>query len=116
MEDLSADSWILACKIIFLEYGLPRKIMSDEGSNFISEKFETFCKTLSIECAKSSSFHHQSNGQVQTCIKLVKCTMKKCCDIKSDLHLTLCYRSEQNHYVQGYPALQHNYLFAPQGV
>ena len=32
--DLSMDSLILPCKIIFLEYGLPEKIVSDVGCNF----------------------------------------------------------------------------------
>ena len=40
-EDLSADSLILMCKVIFAEHGLPRKIMSNLGSNFISDKFKT---------------------------------------------------------------------------
>ena len=44
-ENLSADSLILTCKVIFVEYGIPKKIMSDAGSNFISDKFKTFCKT-----------------------------------------------------------------------
>ena len=34
-EDLSADSLILTCKVIFAEYGIPRRIMSDSGGNFI---------------------------------------------------------------------------------
>lgn len=41
-EDLSADSLILMCKIIFAEYVLPRKIMSDSGNNFVSDKFKIF--------------------------------------------------------------------------
>ena len=40
-RDLSADSLILVCKIIF---AVSRKIMSDSGGNFISDKFKTFCK------------------------------------------------------------------------
>ena len=39
-EDLSADSLILTCKVIFAEYGLPKKIMSDSGGSFISDKFK----------------------------------------------------------------------------
>ena len=39
MEGLSADNLILACKLFFSEYGLPKKIMSDASGNFISEKF-----------------------------------------------------------------------------
>ena len=47
-EDLSADSLILMCKVIFAEYGLPKKIMFDSGSNFFSDKFKTICKSLNI--------------------------------------------------------------------
>ena len=76
LEDLPADSLILVCKVIFAEYGLPKKIMSDSGGNFISDKFKTFCKSLNIEQAFLSLYHHQSNGQVDACIKCIKHTLK----------------------------------------
>ena len=60
-EDLSTDSLILACKIVFSEYGLPKEIMSDAGGNFVSDDFMQFCKNLNIEHRTSSSYHHQSN-------------------------------------------------------
>ena len=47
-EDLLADSIIVACKIIFSDNGLPIKIMSDIGDNFMSGKFEKFYKKLNI--------------------------------------------------------------------
>ena len=75
-EDVSAESLILTCKVLFAEYGLPKKIMSDTGSNFISDKFKTFCKSLSIEQAFLPSFHHQTAGQVEACPKCVKHTQK----------------------------------------
>ena len=75
-EDLSADSLIPICKVIFAEYGLPKKIMLDSGGNFISGKFKMFCKSLNIEQAFLSSYQHQSNGQVEACIKFIKCTLK----------------------------------------
>ena len=40
-EDLSADSLILTCKVIFAEYRIPKKVMSDAGGSFISDKFKT---------------------------------------------------------------------------
>ena len=49
MDGLSADSLIAAVKVIFAEYGLPNRIMSDAGSNFISEKFKDFCNSLNME-------------------------------------------------------------------
>ena len=48
-KDLSADSLILMCEITFAEYAMPKKIMSDSGGYFISDKFKTFCKRLNIE-------------------------------------------------------------------
>ena len=63
-EDLSADSLIVMCKVIFAEYRLPKKIMSDSGGNFVSDKFKTFCKSLNIEQVLSSSYHHQNYRQV----------------------------------------------------
>ena len=76
MEELSAESPIAAVKIVFAEYGIPHRIMSDAGSNFISEKFKHFCNCLYIQQAVWSLYHHQSNGQVEACIKFIKCTIK----------------------------------------
>ena len=86
-EDLSAYNLILKCKIIFAEYGLPKKTVSDSVGNFISDTFKTFCKSLNIEQALSLSHHHQSNGQVEVCIKFVKCTLKKYFDSRGDPHI-----------------------------
>ena len=41
-EDMSAESLIPACKNIFSEYGLLKKIMSDAVGNFISDTFRQF--------------------------------------------------------------------------
>ena len=66
MEGLSTESLIATTKIIFAEYGIPCKIMSDPGTNFVSDKFRKFCIRLNIEQAVSSVYHHQSSGQVES--------------------------------------------------
>ena len=88
-EGLSADSLIAAFKVVFSEYGIPKKIILDAGGNFISETFKNFCNSLNIEQAVSSSYHHQSNRQVEACIKFIKYTMKKCADSRNDMHIAL---------------------------
>ena len=45
----------------FLEYMLPSKMVSDTGTNSVSEKFEKFCKQLSIHNAALLSYNHQGN-------------------------------------------------------
>ena len=62
MEGLSTESLIATTKVIFAEYGIPHKIMSDTGTNFVSDKFRRFCNRLNIEQTVSSVHHHQSNG------------------------------------------------------
>ena len=44
-EDLSAESLILMCKVIFAEHGLPNKIMTDSGGNFIQINSRHSAKT-----------------------------------------------------------------------
>ena len=58
---LSADNMFGVVKILFAKFGLPKKIVSDAGTNFTSGKFRQFCRQLNIEWAITSSCHHQSN-------------------------------------------------------
>ena len=63
--------------------------MSDSGTNFVSEKFRHFCKSINIEQAVSSAYHHQSNGQVKTCIKFIKQMFKICAKSDRDKNIAL---------------------------
>ena len=42
---------------------------------------------MNIEQDTSSSYHHQSNGQVEVCMKFVKHSMKKCIENNDDIHI-----------------------------
>ena len=52
------------------------KIISDAGTNFMPEMFKDFCRKMNIPQTVKSSCHHQSDGQVEACIKIVKQTIK----------------------------------------
>ena len=72
----SADDLIKAAKIVFAVFGLPKKIVLEAGRNVLSDRFKQFCRQLNIDKAITSSNHYHSNGQVETCIKFVKCATK----------------------------------------
>ena len=80
---------ITKAKVIFAEYGILHKLMSNAGTNFVSDKFRKFCSSLKIEKAVLSTYHHQSNGQVKACIKFIKCTFNKCADSSGDMNMAL---------------------------
>ena len=66
LQGLLAEHLINVVSAIFTEYGTPQKLMSDAGTNFVSEKFRHSCRSINVEQAVSSAYHHQSNGQVKT--------------------------------------------------
>ena len=68
LERLSVESLVNRVKIIFNKYGIPQKIMSNAGTNVVSNTFWQFCKSINIEQAVSLAYHHQSNWQVKVCI------------------------------------------------
>ena len=63
--------------------------MSDAGTNFVLEKFRCFCRSINVEQAVSLAYHHQSNGQVEACIKFIKQTFKKCAESGRDKNIAL---------------------------
>ena len=75
-NSLIANGLLKAAKIVFTECGLLKKIFSDTGTNFTSDKFIQFCRQMKIQHAITSLYHHQSNDHVEVCIKFVKCTVK----------------------------------------
>ena len=89
LEGLSAESLIATIKIIFAKYGIPCKVMSNAITYFVSDKFQKFCNSTSVKQVVSSTYHHQSNGQVKACIKLIKQTFKKCADSGGDINMAL---------------------------
>lgn len=50
---------------IILKFGIPEKLLTDQGSNFTSELFRKVCKMLGISKLKTSSYHPQSNGAIE---------------------------------------------------
>ena len=46
---------------VFTRYGLPKFILSDNGPQFVSNMFKSFCETLGIDQKLTANYHPQSN-------------------------------------------------------
>ena len=64
-------------KNIICRYGLPRKIVSDNGLQFDSEVFSDFCQQHGVIKSFSSVAHTHANAQVEAVNKTLKSTLKK---------------------------------------
>ena len=47
---------------IIFHFGVPHNIITDNGTNFTAEEFQTFCKDIGIKINYASVAHPQSNG------------------------------------------------------
>jgi len=54
----------LVIKIV-LEHGIPEKILTDQGTNFLSEIFKNTCKLLKIDKIQTTAYHSESNGALE---------------------------------------------------
>ncbi|PNF31840.1 hypothetical protein B7P43_G08901 [Cryptotermes secundus] len=50
---------------VFLVYGIPGIILTDQGSNFMSEAFKEICKLFRIEKLNTVAYHPESNGALE---------------------------------------------------
>lgn len=70
-------SAIKILKKLFSNFGIPKKIVSDNGTAFTSALFQEFCRESNIEHVTSAVQHPASNGLAENSVKLVKNFLKK---------------------------------------
>ena len=73
----SANSVINALKGVYCDFGLPRRVLSDNGPCFKSRNFIEFHEKLGINVEKSSAYNHQSIGSVERMVQMIKQIMHK---------------------------------------
>ena len=71
VNSLSPHDLVQMTKLTVTKYGLLKKIISDAGTNFITETFKDFCRKMNTQQTITSPYQHQSNGQVEACLKFV---------------------------------------------
>ena len=91
---MSAAHLVTVLKTIFSEYGLPEELVSGQGSQFTSEQYTSFAKEYNIKITHSSPRYPQSNGFIESMVKITKQILERCKQTNSDLHIAmLLYRA-----------------------
>ena len=80
MDRVRSGSLIGVLEEVFAEYGIPRRIVSDNGPQFTGVVFTSFMAEQGIEHRTSSPLHSSGNGQVERTIGTIKAMMRKCLD------------------------------------
>jgi transposase InsO family protein len=62
---------------IFTHFGVPREIVTDQGTQFTFNLVKDLTKQYKIKHIKSSPFHPQGNGQVESTNKVIEVILTK---------------------------------------
>jgi transposase InsO family protein len=64
-------------KSIVFRFGVPHSIITDNGTNFTSKEFKSYCKSMGIKLKFSSIAHPKTNRQVEKANGLICKGIKK---------------------------------------
>ena len=73
----------------FGRYGIPDQMVTDNGPQFTSDEFTHFTEVWDIEHITSSPHHSQSNGKVESVVKIFKNIVRKALRDDIDMHLAI---------------------------
>ncbi|XP_037508579.1 uncharacterized protein K02A2.6-like [Rhipicephalus sanguineus] len=77
MKHANVESTIRALRSIFCRFGVPRTIVSDNGTQFTSKEFATFTANNNIAHLFTAPFHPQSNGAAERAVRTTKDGLRK---------------------------------------
>ena len=88
-QSITTLSTIKSLREIFSRFGVPKIIVSDNGTQFASKEFEAFCYSNNIIHAKSTPYHPKTNGLAERAVRTFKERMKASKGSAADWELRL---------------------------
>ncbi|XP_008179051.1 uncharacterized protein K02A2.6-like [Acyrthosiphon pisum] len=89
MKVSNSGSVIEKLREIFARFGLPNKIVSDNGPQFRSEEFIQFCKNNMIKFVTSPPYHPATDGSAENAVKSLKNNILKAVKDKTNKNVSL---------------------------
>ena len=77
MTTTTSTHTITILRQMFSAYGLPQQLITDNGPQFSSSEFTTFCAANGIKHVRTSPYHPSSNGLAEQFVQSFKIAMKK---------------------------------------
>lgn len=102
VRSCGTDGVIASLEKFILQFGIPRRIISDRGTAYTSRAFGEYCSRYGIKHTLNSVRHPQANGQVErvngTLVPVIQATMET--DRTWDKHITEVECNLNNAYNQ----------------
>ena len=79
LRTVTAQAVTKALVTFFTNYGLPKSVQTDQGTNFLSRVFKQTLQTLGISHSVPSAYHPESQGALERWHQTLKSMLKKYC-------------------------------------
>ncbi|XP_048000294.1 uncharacterized protein K02A2.6-like [Leguminivora glycinivorella] len=89
LVDLRSATVIGILKPMFARHGIPQRLVSDNGCQFVSQEFRDFAKDWDFEQVTSSPHYPRSNGFSERNVQTVKNMIIKSQETKTDFYVAL---------------------------
>ena len=94
LQDMNSTTIILHLRRLFARYGIPVKLITDNGPQFVSYEFKDFARYWKFLHSTSSPYYPASNGKAESGVKTAKRLIKKALvDRKDPWMAILAYRN-----------------------
>jgi len=89
-HNTTSQSVICCIRETFSRHGIPETIVSDNGPQFVSTEFNSFCSSNGVRHTTSSAYHPRSNGEAERFVRTFKNAMERAYVKNKNLNLSLC--------------------------
>ncbi|XP_072884916.1 serine/threonine-protein phosphatase 5-like [Hemitrygon akajei] len=76
MKTITSEKTITVLRAVFARNGIPQRICTDNGRQFISEEFQSFVKNNGIKYFASAPYHPSSSGLAERFVQMFKKAIK----------------------------------------
>ena len=89
MSSTTTSTTINELRHLFTAYGIPKQLVSDNGLQFTSEEFSTFCKQNGVKHIRCTLYHPALNGLAERFVQTFKRAMKASSEDKTSFNQRL---------------------------
>ena len=92
MDDVSTEKLLDELRSIFARWGIPSQIVTDNGPQFTSQKFEQFVRANNCKHTRTSPYHPATNGLAERFVQSLKQALRASHkEVKSLHHRIACF-------------------------
>ena len=76
-DSATSSKVIELSRTLFAQFGIPEVVVTDNGSCFVSEEFETYLSKNGVKHITSAPYHPSTNGLAEHAVQLVKRVLRR---------------------------------------